>query len=195
MTNQDEYFSVQAQLLINVEAVEDDDSEPNHATLSQEKPLIFEIAHQSSELERQLENELSAFPYESITALTKLFRIQSDRINLLLGFLLTQQSDSNSHFYTRFFGASGLIFGSNKTFETGQSVKIKIFIESPPTALFCYGVIEDCYENTAKNSGAGKYSVQLKYVHLQETDKDLLIRAALLEQQKILRKRALNRKK
>ena len=64
---------------------------------------------------------------------------------------------------------------------------LKLFIESPPSAIFCYGLVYGCKE---KN---GKFAVGIKYIRLKEEDKDVLIRATLHQQQKLLRQRALER--
>ncbi|AMG31712.1 PilZ domain-containing protein [Grimontia hollisae] len=185
--SQDEYFSVHAHLKINVDVLPDDEHIPSEAEFGREIPLAFRIASECGDLDSSVEKEIQALQHDEGHALTKFLHAQNQKINLLLGFMLSQQDDPNLRYQTETFGASSLTFIARKAFKKGQHVRLKLFLENPPSAIYCYGSVYGCKE---KN---GKFAVGVKYIRLQEEDRDVLIRAALHQQQKLLRQRALER--
>ena len=71
--------------------------------------------------------------------------------------------------------------------ELGRLVKAKLFLEHPAAAIYCYAEV---FSSEAKDSG---FEIKFKYAHLRDADQDLLIKAALHQQQKLLRQRSLDR--
>ena len=185
--SQTEYFSVRSHIKINVEALNENETVPSLAELDQNIPLSFKIASQCASVDASIERDIQFLHHEDGDALLNYLRAQNEKINLLLSFMLSQQDDPNLRYQTETFGASGLTFISKVAFIKDTAVRLKLFIESPPTAIFCYGLVYGCKE---KN---GKFAVGIKYIRLKEEDKDVLIRAALHQQQKLLRQRALER--
>ncbi|KXF81955.1 PilZ domain-containing protein [Enterovibrio coralii] len=185
--SQDEYFSVHAHLKINVEVLGETEHVPSDVEFGREIPLAFRIASQCGDLDNSVEKEIQVLAHEDGHALAKFLQAQNEKINLLLGFMLSQQDDPTIRYQTETFGASSLTFIAKQAFQKGQHVRLKLFLENPPSAIYCYGSVYGCKE---KN---GKYAVGVKYIRLQEDDRDVLIRAALHQQQKLLRQRALER--
>ncbi|MBV7297065.1 PilZ domain-containing protein [Enterovibrio paralichthyis] len=185
--SQDEYFSVHAHLKINVEVLGDGEPVPSEVEFGREIPIAFRIASQCGDIDNSVEKEINALNHDEGQALSKFLRAQNEKINLLLGFMLAQQDDPTLRYQTETFGASSLTFIARKAFEKGQTVRLKLFLENPPSAIYCYGSVYGCKE---KN---GKFAVGVKYIRLLEEDRDVLIRAALHQQQKLLRQRALER--
>ena len=64
---------------------------------------------------------------------------------------------------------------------------MKLFLDHPAAAIYCYAQVVEC------ESAEQGYVVTLKYKLLREADQDLLIKAALYQQQKLLRQRSLER--
>ncbi|MDD1794770.1 PilZ domain-containing protein [Enterovibrio makurazakiensis] len=185
--SQDEYFSVHAHLKINVEELGDGEHVPSDVEFGREIPIAFRIASDCGVLDSSVEKEIHTLHNDQGHALSKFLTAQNEKINLLLGFMLSQQDDPNLRFQTETFGASSLTFIAKKAFQKGQHLRLKLFLENPPSAIYCYGTVYGCKE---KN---GKFAVGIKYTRLQEEDRDVLIRAALHQQQKLLRQRALER--
>ncbi|MBE1274246.1 MULTISPECIES: PilZ domain-containing protein [Enterovibrio] len=185
--SQDEYFSVHAHLKINVEVLGEGERVPSDVEFEREIPIAFRIASECSDLDGGVEKELQSLHHDNSQALSKFLHAQNEKINLLLGFMLSQQDDPALRHQTETFGASSLTFIAKKPFQKGQHVRLKLFLENPPSAIYCYGSV---YGIKEKN---GKYAVGVKYTRLQEDDKDVLIRAALHQQQKLLRQRAMER--
>ncbi|OZS44631.1 PilZ domain-containing protein [Photobacterium sanguinicancri] len=197
---QDEYFSVHAGLTINVEPLDENTACPDEEAFRLEIPPLFRVASECSELEESTERLLSNFGSDDSKALIGYLGAQNTKINLLLSYVLSQQDDPAIRFTTRTFGASRLSFLSPTPLATGCTVRMKLFLTDPPAAIYCYADVIDCqpYSNQtgdAKGNSGDKnnYEVHLCYSQLLENDRDLLIRAALHVQQKLLRERAQQR--
>ncbi|MGL4827588.1 MAG: PilZ domain-containing protein [Vibrionaceae bacterium] len=181
--NNDDYFSVKAELRVNIEPLAAGKQLPTHEEFIHEIPAEFQIASQCSLLDIKVQSELGKLHNEHQT-LSQLLQIQNDKINLLLGFLLNRTTIAEQSFYTESFGASKLTVLSKKPFKTNSYVKIHLFLDNPACAIYCYAQVDS---SKSKND---QFLSELHYVLLQEEDKDVLIRAALYHQQKLLRLRS-----
>ncbi|KMV32150.1 hypothetical protein [Photobacterium swingsii] len=197
---QDEYFSVHAGLTINVEPLDDNTACPDDEAFRLEIPPLFRVASECSELEESTERLLSNFGSDDSKALIGYLGAQNTKINLLLSYVLSQQDDPTIRFTTRTFGASRLSFISPTPLTLGRNARIKLFLNDPPAAIYCYGEIIDCQpygsqsgDDSDNSCDKSNYEVHLRYTQLLESDRDLLIRAALHVQQKLLRERAQQR--
>ncbi|WP_394165455.1 PilZ domain-containing protein [Photobacterium piscicola] len=184
---QDEYFSVHLGLTINVKPLADGKPLPNADTFSAEIPPLFRIARECNTLEENAERLLTNFGKEDSKALIDYLSAQNSKINLLLSYVLSQQDNANYRYITETFGASNLSFHSPQPFTLGQNVTVKLFLDHPAAAIYCYAEVVNC------SALDDRFLIQLRYVRLLEEDRDLLIRAALHCQQKLLRQRAQQR--
>ncbi|MCG3887451.1 PilZ domain-containing protein [Photobacterium leiognathi] len=187
MTQQDEYFSVQLGLTINVESLAKDENIPNEHDFQSEIPPLFRIASECSNLEDNADRLFASFNKNETQALMDYLAAQNSKINLLLSYVLSQQDDPAHRFTTLTFGASNLSFTSSEPYHIGDNVRVKLFLDYPAAAIYCYAEV---IESLASND---KFIVKLRYTRLLEDDRDLLIRAALYSQQKLLRQRAQQR--
>ncbi|MGF1723251.1 PilZ domain-containing protein [Photobacterium nomapromontoriensis] len=185
--NQDEYFSVHAGLTINVEPLQPSEPVPNMMAFQQEIPPLFRIASECSGLDEGLERSLSQFNKDEHKGLMQYLTAQNSKINLLLSYVLSQQDDASLRFITHSFGASRLSYLAAQPLANGTRVRLKLFIDNPAAAVYAYAEVSSCIEQDEK------FEITLKYIRLLDDDQDLLIRAALYFQQKILRQRAQQR--
>ncbi|HIF9369274.1 TPA: PilZ domain-containing protein [Photobacterium damselae] len=186
--NQDEYFSVHYDLKINVYPLEVGVTLPDHQTFVKEIPPLFRVASECSEQEEQAERLVKGISQDENAAIVQYLFAQNSKINLLLSYVLSQQDDAKHRFYTTSFGASKLNYIATQPLAVNQYVQTTLFLDYPPAAIYSYAQVSRC-ELLANN----QFEVELRYVRLQEEDKDLLIRAALHQQQKLLRQRAQQR--
>lgn len=184
---QEEYFSVHLGLTINVEPLPNGKSLPNFETFSTEIPPLFRIASECNTLEENAERLLAGFGKEDSKALVTYLSAQNSKINLLLSYVLSQQDNANYRYITETFGASKLSFYSPHDFTVRQNVIVKLFLDHPAAAIYCYAEVVNC------SALGDRFLIELHYTRLLEDDRDLLIRAALHCQQKLLRQRAQQR--
>ena len=185
--NQDEYFSVHSGLTINIELLGRDEQLPDELAFSQEIPPLFRVASECNSLEDGIEQSLGKLTKEESKPLLDYLSAQNSKINLLLSYVLSQQDDPAIRYITQSFGASRLTFLSKSPFPVGSQARVKLFLDKPPAAIYCYAEVTG---SEAKDNG---FEITLKYNRLLEGDRDLLIRAALYIQQKLLRQRAQQR--
>lgn len=183
----DEYFSVHYDLTINVEPLAADNSLPSMAAFEREIPAPFRVAQECSTLDDVSENELSFLKQDDGKRLAHYLTNQNQKINLLLSYLLIQQDNEIFRHKTSSFGASKFTFESKTSFDLHQKARVKLFLEHPPAAIYCYAAVTQC---TPIDSG---FMVEMAYELLRDIDQDLLIKAALYQQQKLLKLRAQER--
>ncbi|MGR5235402.1 PilZ domain-containing protein [Vibrio alfacsensis] len=186
MTEQ-EYFTVHHNLTVNVETLGMDFALPDEETFVSEIPAPFIVASEFSQLDMLADKARLELQNKELKHVINLLDTQNTKLNLLLSFMLSQQDDATLRFQTTQFGASQLSYRSNVEVDAQQIVRAKLFLDHPPAAIYCYAQVVGC-----EPSEQG-YIVTLKYKLLREADQDLLIKAALYQQQKLLRQRSLER--
>ncbi|WP_372378164.1 PilZ domain-containing protein [Vibrio natriegens] len=188
MTEQ-EYFTVHHSITINVEALGTDFALPDEETFVAEIPAPFIVACEFSQLDMLSDNARSELKNKDLKHVISLLDTQNTKLNLLLSFMLSQQDDASVRYQTTQFGASQLSYHANSKLDTEQLVRVKLFLDNPAAAIYCYAKVVEC-----ASSDQG-FLVTLKYKMLRDADQDLLIKAALYQQQKLLRQRSLERDK
>ncbi|NOH49731.1 PilZ domain-containing protein [Vibrio rotiferianus] len=186
MTEQ-EYFTVHHNLTINVEVMSEDYLLPSEESFLAEIPAPFIVASEFSQLDMLADSARLELQNKDLKHVISLLDTQNSKLNLLLSFMLSQQDDPAQRSQTTQFGASQLSYRSNLLVEVGQLVRVKLFLDHPAAAIYCYAQVIEC-----EPSEQG-HLVTLKYKLLREADKDLLIKAALYQQKKLLRQRSLER--
>lgn len=186
MTEQ-EYFTVHHQLTINAQPLPDDFSLPSYSQFEAEIPAPFIVASEFSQLDMLNDSARKELNNSEFKHVIHLLDTQNSKLNLLLTFLLSQQDDPQYRSTTVAFGASQFGFLSPKPLNNNQVLRVKLFLEHPAAAIYCYARVISC---DAHESG---YLVNAKYQILRDADQDLLIKAALYQQQKLLRQRSIDR--
>ncbi len=188
MTEQ-EYFTVHHNLTINVEALGADAVLPDEQTFVSEIPAPFIVATEFSQLDMLAESARLELQNKELKHVISLLDTQNSKLNLLLSFMLSQQDDAAFRFHTTLFGASKLSYSASTALQVQQLVQVKLFLDHPAAAIYCYAEVEECQPCEQG------FLITLKYKMLRDADQDLLIKAALYQQQKLLRQRSLERDK
>ncbi len=188
MTEQ-EYFTVHHNLTINVESLGVDFALPTEEIFTSEIPTPFIVASEFSKLDTLADNARLELKNKELKHVIELLDTQNTKLNLLLSFMLSQQDDATTRFQTTQFGASQLSYHAAAALEPNQLVRAKLFLDHPAAAIYCYAEVVECV------SSEHGFFITLKYKMLRDTDQDLLIKAALYQQQKLLRQRSMERDK
>ncbi len=184
---QQEFFTVHHKLTVNVELLDQDFSLPDHATFVSEIPVPFIVASEFSQLDGLTESAMNELKNSDFKDVIQLIKHQNSKLNLLLSFMLAQQDKKESRYSTTCFGASQFTFKANKKILPGTVARAKLFLDHPPAAIYCYGEI------TASIEVERGFEITLTYQLLRDSDQDLLIKAALYQQQRLLRQRSVER--
>lgn len=184
-----EYFTVHHTMTVNVEPLANQEL-PSFEKFESEIPAPFLVASEFSSLDMLSDSARGELSNSDFKHVTQLLETQNAKLNLLLTFMLSQQDESQYRHQTTAFGASQFTYLSEVEAKVGSKVRIKIFLDHPAAAIYSYGYIA-----AVESKQHDGYLVTVKYELMRDIDQDLLIKAALFQQQKLLRQRTLNRDK
>jgi hypothetical protein len=185
--SEQQYFTVHHSLTVNVEKLQNNEVLPEPLAFEKEIPTPFIVASEFSQLDVTSEQTLSELRANKLGSVISLIENQNSKLNLLLTFLLSQQDDPKTRAITDSFGASQCTFVTTQAFNTDDLVRVRLFVDYPAAAIYCYGQISDV---TNKNE---QTLVTVQFIRIRDVDQDILIRAALHQQQKLLRQRSMDR--
>ncbi len=180
------YFSVEYRFPINVTPLSADYALPEEMQLEQEMPLPFRIAALEGSVDLNSARHLRAID-EELQVLVQALNQQSRKINLLLGYLLSQLDDPAERATALRFGASTLCFEYPAPLAEGTLLRLKLFLQEESAAIYCYGRVVG--SQNAGTEGAPNL-IEADYIRLRPDDKEALIRASLNIQSRQLKLRA-----
>lgn len=183
----DEFFSITHQFPVNIKALE------NYSELSFDNfistiPMPFKLATDMSAIDQSALRSLQNLG-NSAAQLVNFLNQQSQKIDLLIGYILSQQDEEQHRYQGVMFGGGGIKLTTAKTFEVGQLLELKIFLLENNCAIYCYGEV---IEVAVNENGVTEHKVTFHYI--REEDREMLVRASLHEQSKQLQKLAESRK-
>lgn len=176
-----DYFSVEHSISINVQPV--DAPLPDQQALLSAIPAPFMLATDVNSLNSSALRSLNRLG-ELADELANYLQQQARKIDLLLHYVLRQQDDASSRFSTLSFGGSGCSYIASAPLQPLQVVEVKLFLDNNEGAVFCYGQVLSCQPH------AGGYLVQLVFSRIREEDRELLVRASLHQQSRLLKQKA-----
>lgn len=184
-----EYFTVHHKMTVNVEPLPSGSGLPTYEQFESEIPAPFLVASEFSHLDLLNDSARSELNNSDFKHVIELLDTQNAKLNLLLTFMLSQQDQDQYRHQTRSFGASLFSYIADEPLQLDTLVKAKLFLDHPAAAIFSYGHVVEC------EAQGDQFLITIKYDLLRDLDEDLLIKAALYQQQKLLRQRSLNRDK
>jgi hypothetical protein len=173
-----EFFAIEHEFTINILPL------PAHKNVSYEQfiadmPTPFKMASDMSSIDQAALRPLQALSGVA-SQLVEFLNHQSTKIDLLIGYILSQQDDEKHRFQGLKFGGGGLLFAAEKAFELAQLLEMKIFLLNENCGVYCYGeVIEVEQEQNA-------YLHKVIFHFIREEDREVLVRTSLHEQSKQL---------
>ncbi|WP_038172731.1 MULTISPECIES: PilZ domain-containing protein [Vibrio] len=184
-----EFFTVNHTMTVNIEALANDVSLPSFEKFESEIPAPFIVASEFSHLDLLNDSARNELKNSEFKHVIQLLDTQNSKLNLLLTFMLSQQDDEKQRCQTHSFGASQFTYVSDHNLHPATKVRVKMFLDHPAAAIYCYGHVVKVDQH---DDG---HLITIKYDLLRDVDQDLLIKAALFQQQKLLRQRSLDRNK
>ncbi|TPV55356.1 PilZ domain-containing protein [Aestuariibacter sp. GS-14] len=177
-----EFFLISHALKVNVRTLPSDFVLPEPDRLEEHMPYAFRIASEMSSIETQalrpLRN-LSTHASDLVNYLTH----QSRKIDLMMSYILHQQDDPNYRTDSIRFGGGGVVVNHNSELAVGTVAELKIFVSEEAAAVFCYGEVIACQQES------NGYHIAFIFTRIREQDQELLVRASLHLQTQQLKKR------
>ncbi|MGB1262521.1 MAG: PilZ domain-containing protein [Cognaticolwellia sp.] len=176
----EEFFSIDYSFSINANLIELAQL-PSYEQFLLNMPAPFKITSEINTLDQSALRPLQAVAGVA-NQLMEYLNHQAKKMDLLVGYILSQQDNANMRFQAVKFGGGGIIFNGNDTtnFSTGDFIELKLFFADDNSALYCIGEII--------NSELVEQQQQYKVIfhHIREEDQESLVRNSLQQQSKQL---------
>lgn len=179
----DEFFSIEHNFNVNITLV-DDSPPPSFEQFIQQMPLPFKIASDIVHIDQAALRPLQGVSNSVAGQLVEYLHHQTQKIDLLVGYIISQQDEEKNRFKGHKFGGGGLIFSAKQSFELAQMLELKIFLENNTSAVYCMGEVIEVL--TSQNDDTGIQQYKVVFHHIREDDREILVRTSLHEQSKQL---------
>ena len=174
-----EFFAIKHEFTLNIIPL----SAENGTSFEQfliDMPTPFKMASDISSIDQAALRPLQTLSGVA-SQLVEFLNHQSSKIDLLIGYILSQQDDEKHRYQGVKFGGGGLSFIAEKPYQLTQLLEMKIFILNENCGVYCYGdVIE------VKQAG-DVYLHKVIFHFIREDDREVLVRTSLHEQSKQLK--------
>ncbi|MFT5756085.1 MAG: hypothetical protein ACI9LM_000797 [Alteromonadaceae bacterium] len=182
----DEFFSIKH--LFNINIVQPSPIEmPSFNEFIDNMPLPFKLATDVITLDQAALRPLQALSGVA-GQLVEYLNHQTQKIDLLVSYILSQQDEEIHRHQGIAFGGSGVIFKHSKQRKVGEHFALKIFLLEESCAIYCYVEVIDVVENTHE------YEHKAIFHHIRDEDREILVRSSLHQQSKQLQLLAQQRK-
>ncbi|ARD43445.1 hypothetical protein [Colwellia sp. PAMC 21821] len=176
----DEFFSINYDFHINASVIELAQL-PSYQQFIENMPAPFKIASEVNSIDQNALRPLQAAAGVA-SQLMEHLNLQAKKMDLLVGYILSQQNEASMRFQAVKFGGGGIIFKAKDptTFITSDFIELKLFFSDENTALYCIGEIV----NSELVDGESQHKVI--FHHIREEDQETLVRNSLHQQSKQL---------
>lgn len=182
-----EFFSIEHEFSINILPIESN-KVTSYEQFIADMPTPFKMASDMSSIDQAALRPLQALSGVA-GQLVEFLNHQSSKIDLLIGYILSQEDDEQHRYQGLKFGGGGLLFTANKPFALAQLLEMKIFLQNENHAVYCYG---DVIEIEKVGSD---FLHKVIFHFIRDDDREILVRTSLHEQSKQLQALAQQRNK
>ncbi|QBG35073.1 PilZ domain-containing protein [Litorilituus sediminis] len=182
-----EFFAIADNFTINLHEL------TNNKPLSYEEflatmPLPFKMASEVTTIDQAALRPIQSLS-NTASQLVEFLNHQSEKINLLISYILSQQDEPEHRFQGLEFGGGGVMFSAETAFELGQLLEMKIFLLDENCAVYCIGEVIDISQSQAL------FHHKAIFHFIREDDRETLVRTSLHKQSKQLQRLAQQRDK
>jgi hypothetical protein len=182
----DEFFSIKH--LFNINIIQPSSNEtPSFDEFINSIPLPFKLATDVVTLDQAALRPLQALSGVA-GQLVEYLNHQTQKIDLLVGYILSQQDEEMHRYQGIAFGGSGITFKHANQRQIGEHFALKIFLLEENCAIYCYAEVIDVIEN------GDEFEHKSIFHHIRDEDREILVRASLHQQSKQLQLLAQQRK-
>ena len=177
-----EFFAIKHEFSVNIMPI-DNNEDCSFDQFTARIPMPFKLATDMSTIDQSALRSLQNLG-NSASLLVNFLNQQSQKIDLLIGYILSQQDKVQHRYQGIKFGGGGIKFTTPKVFNVGQLLELKIFLLESHCAIYCYGEV---IEVEAANE---LFTHKVTFHFIREEDRETLVRNSLHEQSKQLQKLA-----
>lgn len=181
-----EFFAIEHDFSVNITPIDKDQASSFEGFMAK-MPMPFKLATEMNSIDQSALRSLQSLG-SSASQLVSFLNQQSQKIDLLVGYILSQQDEIQHRHQGVKFGGGGIKFIAATAFDVGQLLELKIFLIENNCAIYCYG------EVIAAESANERFAYKVTFHFIREEDREILVRTSLHEQSKQLQKLAKLRK-
>jgi len=178
----DEFFAIEHEFSVNIMAIDNNEG-GNFDNFISSMPMPFKLATDMSTIDQSALRSLQGLS-NSASQLVSFLNQQSKKIDLLIGYILSQQDELQHRYQGIKFGGGGIKFVTPKAYTIGQLLELKIFLLESHCAIYCYGEVIEV------ESAEELFTHKVTFHFIREEDRETLVRSSLHEQSKQLQKLA-----
>ncbi|MBL4899882.1 MAG: PilZ domain-containing protein, partial [Colwellia sp.] len=161
-----DFFSIEHNFSINILPLELTKVTSFEAFLAN-MPTPFKMASDMKSIEQSALRPLQTLSGVA-SQLVEFLNHQSAKIDLLIGYILSQQDDEEHRYQGIKFGGGGLLFTADKPFKLAQLLEMKIFLINQNCAVFCYGEVIEIQQEQES------YLHKIIFHFIREDDREIL---------------------
>lgn len=185
-----EFFAIEYDFTLNIMPLEASEV-TSFECFIKSMPMPFKLASDMITID-----QAALRPLQALTGVTgqlvDFLNHQSQKIDLLIGYILSQQDEEQHRYKGIKFGGGGVKFTASSAFELSQKLEIKIFLLENNCAVYCYGEVIEVTEVISKENqeteAKKEYQHKVIFHFIREDDREVLVRTSLHEQSKQLQK-------
>ncbi len=177
-----EFFAIEHEFSVNITKLDKGDVKDFDEFITK-MPMPFKLATDMNTIEQSALRSLQGLGSDA-NQLISFLNQQSQKIDLLITYILSQQDEENKRYQGTSFGGGGIKFSAIAPFNIGQLLELKIFLLDNNCALYCYGEVIAVEPNNTI------FDHKVTFHFIREEDRETLVRNSLHEQSKQLQKLA-----
>jgi len=182
-----EFFSIEHDFSINLTLL-DQNAPDNFDQFLLSMPIPFKMASDLVSLDSSALRSLQGV--SSVAGqLVDFLNQQSQKIDLLINYILSQQDEEKHRYDGISFGGGGVLICTEKPFALSQLLEMKVFLLQNNCAVFCIGEVIEVVQHEKQ------FHHKIIFHFIRDEDREILVRASLNEQSKHLQQLAIKRNK
>ncbi len=146
-------------------------------------PEPFKMAADMAALDKSMTRSLTRV-HDIPDDLLDYLRLQSRKIDSLMRFMLLQQDDPAYRLVSTSYGGSALTFLRSSPLALGELIETRLFVEHNAGAVYAWARVIDC------EAAADGFEIRCTFTHIQDEDRENIVRASLQEQSRQLKRKA-----
>lgn len=180
-----EFFSIEFSFNVNICKVYQDNI-PSYEQFLAQIPMPFKMATEVMTIDQAALRPIQGLSGVA-SQLTEFLNYQSQKIELLITYILSQQDDVQHRYCGNRFGGGGIVFSSATPFALGNIIEMKVFLLEANCAVYCSGEVINIEQQDEV------FHHQVIFHYIREEDREILVRTSLHEQSKQLQSLAKKR--
>lgn len=185
----EEYYAIRERLDINVVPLPQPQTLPSEDDFTAHVPEVFRLASELQIVDAVALAQLRNLG-DAAKVISDLLNQQNRKLNALLGYLLRREDQPEQRKTAFEYGGAGVGFYSQTPYPVGELIELKLFMPAESAALYTIAEVIRCQPTEQTNEGDDCFQVTALFQRITDEDRELMVKASLHAQSRLLKKRA-----